>query len=301
VAVYVLWGSTYFAMAIAVRTLPPVLMGGSRFAVAGGILYAILRLRGVPAPTLSNWRAGLVTGALLFGGGNGFVVIAERTVPSGLTAIVLATTPIWATVLSLVWGERPTGLEWTGVLLGMIAIVWFGTDGSVTRALGVAPILLFAPASWTLGSLASRRLDLARGPMGAATQMLSGAALMLAAGPLLGETLPRAVSGDAWLAWLYLIVFGSLLGFTAYGYLIRHTRPALAMSYAYVNPIIAVFLGSMWGGERFSPRVLLASAVVLIAVCLISLGSRQALLAAKMPGPLLAQRDALGGGTGRRT
>ena len=274
-AVYVLWGSTYYGIAIVVRTLPPILMAGARFIVAGGVLYTVLRLKGVKAPTFAEWRGALLTGALLFGGGNGFVVLAERTVPSGLTSLVIASTPIVAVIMSLAWGDRPRPLEWLGVSIGLTAVTWLCTEGSIADMLRISPVLLLAPVSWALGSLASRTLKVASGPMGAATQMLAGGAFMIPLALAIGEHLPVAVEWRGAVAWIYLVVFGSLVGFTAYAYLLRQTRPALAMSYAYVNPVVAVVLGTFLGGERLPVRAFTAGAAVLGSVALISLGGKK--------------------------
>lgn len=274
-SVYVIWGSTYYGIAIVVRTLPAILMAGARFMVAGGVLYAALRLKGVKAPTSTEWRSALLTGALLFGGGNGFVVLAERTVPSGLTSIVIASTPIVAVVMSLAWGDRPRALEWLGVTLGLTAVAWLCTEGSVADMLRLSPFLLLAPVSWTLGSLSGRSLKVASGPMGAATQMLAGGALMIPMAFAIGERFPVSLDWRGAVAWVYLVIFGSLVGFTAFSYLLRNTRPALAMSYAYVNPVVAVVLGTAFGGERLPVRALTAGAAVLGSVALISLGGNK--------------------------
>jgi drug/metabolite transporter (DMT)-like permease len=274
-AVYVLWGSTYYGIAIAVHTLPPILMAGMRFVVAGAVLYAALRLKGAPVPTAKEWRNALVSGALLFGGGNGFVVLAEQTMPSGLTSIVIASTPIVGVILSVAWGERPRPLEWLGVTVGILAVGWLCTDGSIADMLRVSPVLLLAPISWALGSFSSRTLRVAPGPMGAATQMLAGGAVMVPLAFAIGEHLPTVFDWRGAVAWIYLVIFGSLVGFTAYAYLLRNTRPALAMSYAYVNPVVAVVLGTALGGERLPLRALAAGAAVLGSVCLISFGGKR--------------------------
>jgi drug/metabolite transporter (DMT)-like permease len=274
-AVYVLWGSTYFFIAIAVRTLPPFLMAGARFIVAGGVLYAILRLRGVAAPAPREWRNALVSGLLLFGGGNGFVVLAERTMPSGLTSLVIASTPIVAVLMSLAFGERPRPLEWLGVTIGLAAVTWLCSEGSIAGMLRVSPILLLAPISWTLGSFASKTLKVSAGPMGAATQMLAGGAAMIPLAFALGEHVPAELEWRGVAAWAYLVVFGSLVAFTCYAYLLRNTRSSLALSYAYVNPLVAVVLGTVLGGERLPVRALGAGAAVLGSVCLISMGGKK--------------------------
>src|SRR5689334_13479512 len=215
-AVYVLWGSTYYAIAIAVHTLPPILLAGMRFVVAGGVLYSVLRLRGAPAPTAVQWRNALVSGALLFGGGNGFVVLAERTVPSGLTSLVIASTPIVGVLMSVAWGERPRPFEWLGVTVGILAVGWLCSEGAIASMLRVSPILLLAPISWVLGSFSTRTLKVAAGPMGAATQMLAGGTAMVPMAFAIGEHLPTIFEWSGAFAWIYLVVFGSLVGFTAY-------------------------------------------------------------------------------------
>ncbi len=273
--VYVLWGSTYYAIAVAIRTLPPFLMAGARFIAAGGILYATLRARGALRPSFAEWRNAAISGTLLFGGGNGFVVLAERTVPSGLTSLVIASTPIVAVIVSTAWGERPRPLEWLGVFVGLGAVAWLLSEGSIADMMRLSPILLLAPISWTLGSFSTRSLPVPKGPMGAATQMLAGGAVMVPLGLAMGERAPAAFEWSGVAAWAYLVVFGSLVAFTAYAYLLRNTRPALALSYAYVNPVVAVVLGTMLGGEHLPLRALTAGAAVLGSVCLISLGGRK--------------------------
>jgi drug/metabolite transporter (DMT)-like permease len=274
-AVYVLWGSTYFFIAIAVRTLPPFLMAGARFIVAGGVLYGVLRFRGAAAPGLTEWRNALVSGLLLFGGGNGFVVLAERTMPSSLTSLVIASTPIVAVVLSLAFGERPRPLEWLGVIIGLAAVTWLCSEGSIADMLRISPVLLLAPISWTLGSFSSKTLKVAPGPMGAATQMLAGGVAMIPFAFAIGEQVPAALEWRGVAAWAYLVVFGSLVAFTCYAYLLRNTRSSLALSYAYVNPLVAVVLGTVLGGERLPARAFGAGAAVLGSVCLISLGGKK--------------------------
>ncbi|MET0594721.1 MAG: drug/metabolite exporter YedA, partial [Polyangiaceae bacterium] len=273
--VYVLWGSTYYFIAIAIRTLPPILMAGARFIAAGGVLYAFLRYRGVPTPTAREWRNAAVSGLLLFGGGNGFVVLAERNVPSGLTSLVIASTPIVAVVMSLAWGERPRPFEWLGVVVGLSAVAWLLSDGSIADMVRLSPVLLLAPFSWTLGSFSTRTLPIPKGPMGAAAQMLAGGAIMVPLALAFGERAPDVFEWRSVAAWAYLVVFGSLVAFTAYAFLLRNTRPALALSYAYVNPVVAVVLGTALGGERLPLRALTAGAAVLGSVCLISLGGKK--------------------------
>jgi drug/metabolite transporter (DMT)-like permease len=273
--VYVLWGSTYYGIAIAIRTLPPFLMAGARFIAAGGILYAVLRARGAVRPSPTEWRNAALSGTLLFGGGNGFVVLAERTVPSGLTSLVIASTPIVAVIVSTAWGERPRAVEWLGVFVGLGAVAWLLTDGSIADMMRMSPILLLAPISWSLGSFSTRSFPIPKGPMGAATQMLAGGAVMVPLALLMGERAPSVFAWSGVAAWAYLVVFGSLVAFTAYAYLLRNTRPALALSYAYVNPVVAVVLGTVLNGERLPLRALTAGAAVLGSVCLVSLGGKK--------------------------
>ncbi|MFN7136473.1 MAG: drug/metabolite exporter YedA [Thermomonas sp.] len=270
-AVYVIWGSTYLAIRFALEGgFPPFLLGGIRFVIAGALMFALLRWRGLPAPTPAQWRNAAVMGTLMLLLGNGMVNLAETTVSSGLAAVTVASAPLWMAVFAGLRGERPTRGEALGLGIGFAGVVWLSTGGSLTGApLGLVALLL-ASVSWSFGSIWSRGRDLPTPFMSAAAQMLCGGVLMLAAGLALGERLHGLPTLHAIGAFWYLVVMGSLVGFSAYIWLLHHVRPALAGSYAYVNPAIAVVLGAWLARERFGARELVAMAVILAGVVIIT-------------------------------
>ncbi len=277
-AVYLIWGSTYLAIRIAIATIPPFLMAGMRFVFAGAVLYAWTRLTGAPKPTLTQWRSATIIGALLLLIGNGGVTWSELTVPSGIAALVVATVTVWMVVFD--WGlygaKRPSSATMIGIGLGLTGMMVLIGPGNVSgesfNPLGLAA-LFFATMGWAAGSLHSRKVDLPKSPfMSTALQMLCGGGLLLLAGLLAGETRGfelAEVSLHSWLALLYLSIFGALIAFTAYVWLLRVTTPARVSTYAYVNPIIALVLGWAFAGEALTSRALLAAAIIVAAVVLI--------------------------------
>lgn len=271
-ALYVIWGSTYFAIRVAIVDLPPLGMAGVRFLIAGGVLYAFERLRGRPRPPARMWASGALMGLLLLALGNGFVVLAQRSVASSLAAVAVATMPLFAGLWSRLFGESPSRSEWFGLLIGFVGVVLLSGEGDFRSSPLGAALLLFAPASWALGSVLSRRLTLAPGFMGSAVQMLMGGVIITIGALLHGERWPTQVSAASLGAFAYLVVFGSILAFSAYGYLLRNTRTAVATSYAYVNPVIAIALGMSLGGERIGVRGLIGAGVILGGVLLVTLG-----------------------------
>ena len=270
-AVYVIWSSTYLAMHIAVAELPPLLMASLRFVAAGLVMMLIAMRRGAVWPSARDWLRVLPIGALLFLGGNGFVVIAQQSVTSGGAAVVCAMTPLWVGVLGAFSGERPSGREWLSLLIGFVGvIVLMGGPSLAGEPLHVIG-LLAAPLCWSLGSILARRLpgSVARDPfMLPAMQMLTGGAVLALAGGALGERLPAQASAGAWLAVGYLWLFGSIIAFTAYTWLLRNARPVIATSYAYVNPILAVLIGAGLSGEPIGATTVIANALIVVAVFL---------------------------------
>ncbi len=280
-AIYLIWGSTYLAIRFAIETIPPYLMGSMRFLIAGGMLYAVLRWRGVRSPTRHQWRAALIVGGLLLFGGNGGVIVAEQYVPSGLAALIIATVPLWMVLLNWKWGDRlrPSAGTALGLGLGLLGIGLIAApgaqaDGGTINPIGLA-ILVLAALSWSLGSLYSRRAQLpANALLSTSMEMLMGGVLMLVAGLLLGQGGQihwDHVSLLSLASLAYLVIFGSLIGFTAYVWLLKVSTPARVSTYAFVNPVVAVFLGVMFAGEELSPRVLIAAAIIVLAVVLITL------------------------------
>ena len=279
-AIYVIWGSTYLAIRYAVETLPPLLFAGARFMVAGLMLYGWARLRGAARPQFANWRTSLIIGGLLLLGGNGAVVLAERSVPSGLTALLIATEPLMVVLLD--WarpgGHRPAGRVAMGLGLGLVGMFILigpaGFTGAGEVHLGGAALLVLATISWAAGSLYAARTRTQLSPLlFAGMQMIAGGVLLAVVGLLRGELYDftfAAVSLRSLAALGYLIVFGSLIGFTSYSWLLRVTPPSLAATYAYVNPVVAVLLGWAFAGEHFGLRTMVAAAVIIAAVIMIT-------------------------------
>ena len=271
-AVYLIWGSTYLAIRFALEGgFPPFLLGGIRFAIAGAVLYGVLRLRGMPAPTRAQWGNAAVTGLLLLLLGNGMVNLAEQTVSSGMAAVAVASAPLWMGIFAAMRGDRPARLEWVGLAIGFVGVLWLNADSSLTASPTGLVALLVASVAWSYGSIWSRGRDLAPPFMNAAAQMLCGGVAMLVVGLVLGERMHALPTPTALGAFAYLVVAGSWIGFSAYVWLLGNVRPALAGSYAYVNPAIAVMLGAALAGERFEAAELVAMGVILLGVVAISL------------------------------
>jgi drug/metabolite transporter (DMT)-like permease len=277
-AVYVIWGSTYLAIRFAIETMPPHLMAAARFLVAGAILYAWSRWRGAPRPTRRNWGAATVVGGLLLLGGNGAVVWAETRVPSGLTALLVAMVPIWMAVLEGLprhGGKTPRAPVVAGLVLGLAGLGLLIAPGRLAGRVDPlgAGVLLLGSFCWAFGSLRARVADLPKsGFLATAMEMLAGGAWLLVFGLATGQagklTL-AAVSARSLFSLGYLIIFGSLIGFTAYIWLLKATTPARVSTYAYVNPVVAVLLGWAFAGEPITLRTFLAAAVIVGAVALI--------------------------------
>ncbi|MHC9086367.1 drug/metabolite exporter YedA [Luteimonas sp. RIT-PG2_3] len=283
-AVYVIWGSTYLAIRFALEGgYPPLLMAGGRFLIAGGLMYALLRWRKIAAPTPVQWRNVAFMGLLLLGFGNGMVCIAEQTVSSGLAAVAVASAPLWMGLFSAMRGEHPRRLEWIGLGIGFIGVLWLNAGSSLTATPVGLVALLIAPLAWSFGSIWSRGRDLPSPFMTAATQMLCGGVFMLVAGLVFGERIDDMPTMRATLSVGYLASFGSIIGFTAYIWLLHNVRPTLASSYAYVNPVIAVVLGVWLAAERFSAHDFGAMAVVLLGVVAITLAKAKK---APLPAPV---------------
>ncbi len=269
VAVYLVWGSTYLAIRIALEAWPPFLMGAVRFLLAGTAMYAWLRWRGAAEPTPRQWRNAAITGTLLLVGGNGLVCYAELTVSSSLAAVAVAVMPLFAALFAGIWGRWPHGRDWIGLLIGFGGVVLLNIGGEMRASPAGALALLVAPVCWAFGSVWSRHQDMPEPFMNTAAQMLTGGLATAALSMVLGEPWPVGTGIRATGALIYLAVFGSIVAFTSYIYLNNHVRPALATSYAYVNPPIAVLLGVWLAGERFGATDFVAMAVILAGVAVI--------------------------------
>ena len=271
-ALYLIWGSTYLVIRIGVESWPPMLMAGIRFLIAGGLMYAWLRWRGQAAPTRVQWWASARIGFLLLACGNGGITVAEHLgVASGVAALAVASVPLFTLVFGLFWGLRNTRLEWAGIVLGLLGIGLLNLGSNLQASPAGAALILFATAAWSFGSVWGKSLPLPAGPMASATEMLAGGAVLLIGSLLSGERMSQWPSAAGWGALAYLVLFGSIIAFSAYLYLLKHVRPASATSYAYVNPVVAVVLGILFAGERVGTVEWLAMAVIIGAVVLIGL------------------------------
>ncbi len=274
-ALYIIWGSTYLGMRIALLGFPPFLMAGVRFLFAGSFLFLILRVRGSRAPTWKQWIGATLTGTLLLAGGNAGVAFSEQWVSTGLASVGLAAVPLWTALFAGLWGRWPTRIEWFGLGLGFMGVMLLNFGNGVWANPMGAIALLLAPICWALGSAWSQHISLPAGLMSSAAQMLVGGFVIILISLIIRERTPNlAISQSLW-AIAFLVVFGSLVAFSAYGYLLRHVSPALATSYAYVNPMVAVGLGVLLAGERLTTIEIVAILVTLTGVGLVSLGSRR--------------------------
>ena len=275
--VYVVWGSTYLAIHYVVDGIPPLASSAIRNLCAGPILLAFLKWRGLAWPTWRQWRNGALIGFMMMGLGNGFVCLGETKVPSGLASLVVAGVPLFAMLFAWgLFGARPRLLEWAGVFLGLVGMALLNLDLHAASNPGAIGVLFIAAAAWACATVLQPRLDLPKGPMSAAVQMLGGGLSLVVMATLHGERFdPAAVPMSSWLALAYLVVFGSLVAYTAFVYVIGHSRPALATSYAYVNPVVAVGLGALFVGETISLPIVAGMAVILTGVGLVMAGARR--------------------------
>lgn len=280
-AVYIIWGSTYLGILFAIESIPPLLMAGTRYFTAGVIMYLIARLQGAPRSGWADWRTAAIVGACLLLGGNGGVTLAEQYVESGLAAVIIATVPIYIALLGWLTGSaaRPTLIIWLGLAggFGGVAILLAPSLNFATaddsHALTGMLILLFSAFAWSAGSIYSRKAKNAPSPfLAAGQQMLCGGALLMSGGLLRGEAQSFDPQRMTWLSigsWIYLVLIGAIVGFTAYIWLLRHCEPAKVATYAYVNPIVAVLLGTAFAGEKLSARTFIAAGLIIGSVALV--------------------------------
>ena len=278
-ALYVIWGSTYLGIRFAIETIPPFLMAGARFLLAGAIMYAIAWSQGIGKSTWANWRTSFIIGACLLLAGNGGVTISELYIDSGLAALIVAIVPFYIVLLGWVTGmaSRPTAITWLALAGGFVGVgILFGPalhfGGERNPAIGIS-ILLVSTFIWSAGSLYSRVARHAASPfLTAAQQMICGGILLLLAGIGTGE-LPRfhlsSISMLSLGSFIYLVLIGAVVGYTAYIWLLRHCEPAKVATYAYVNPIVAVLLGTLFAGETLTMRTLIAGGLIICSVALV--------------------------------
>lgn len=280
-AVYIVWGSTYLAIRFTVETIPPFLSAGIRFLVSGAVLYVINRLNGNPAPKKVEWRSAAIIGLLLLLGGNGGLVWAEQRIPSGIASLFIATTPLWMVLIDSLRpnGVRANGLTWLGVLVGFLGIAvlanpWQSNSGSPPLdSIGMV-VLILAALSWSIGSLYSRKASLPSSSLlGTGMEMLAGSVGLFAFSALIGEWNQFDLTSVSVLSisgLIYLIVFGSFIGFVAYTWLLRNAPTPIVSTYAYVNPLVALFLGSVIAHEHLDTQDIISALIILSGVVLIT-------------------------------
>jgi drug/metabolite transporter (DMT)-like permease len=294
-AIYLIWGSTYLGIRFAIETIPPFFMAAIRFVVAGTVIFVWLRLRSVPLPKAIHWRSGLILGLLLLVGGNGGVTWAEQIVPSGIAALLIAMLPVWMVLVD--WlrpgGVRPMGPVVIGLLLGLSGMILLVGPGNLAGNNQINPLgalaLVVASLSWSIGSVYSRHAEQPDSPlMATAVEMLCGGLLLFVVAIASGEGAKidlAHISQRSLLALLYLTVFGSIIAFSCYVWLLKVTSPARASTYAYVNPVVAVLLGWAIANEPLTLRILLAAGIIIAAVVVITTyRARAATEAAGEPG-----------------
>lgn len=279
-AIYLIWGSTYLGIRIAIETMPPFLMAAARFLIAGSILFALLKLRGASWPTAHQWTSNVIIGTFLLLGGNGLVVWAELTIPSGLTALLIGVGPLFIVLTEWAWpgGIRPTAITMVALLLGFAGVTWLAAPWKTSTGGGLNPAGLLAIfgacVSWAFGSIYSRHAKHGAEPfLAAALQMLGGGVALAIAALLHGDFRAldiAAIPPRGWITFAYLTAIGSLVAFSTFVWLMKHSTPARVATYAYVNPVVAVFLGWLILDEPITSRTLVASAIIIAAVAIIT-------------------------------
>jgi drug/metabolite transporter (DMT)-like permease len=279
-AIYLIWGSTYLGIRVAVETMPPFLMAAARFLLAGTLLFTFLQLRGAPWPTVRQWRANAIIGTFLLLGGNGAVVWAEQYVPSGLTALLIGVSPLFIVLTEWAWpgGLRPGAVTSAALALGFAGVTWLAAPWQDASHGGLNPggvtAILIGCLSWGVGSIYSRHAKHGADPfLASSLQMLGGGAALALVAAGHGDFARlefAAIAPRAWLAFAYLVAVGSLVGFSTFVWLMKHSTPARVSTYAYVNPVVAVFLGWLLLGEPINSRTLVASAIIVTAVAIIT-------------------------------
>jgi drug/metabolite transporter (DMT)-like permease len=284
-ALYIVWGSTYLAIRFSVETIPPFLHASIRFLISGAILFSWRYAVKDPRPTKSNWKAAAIVGTLLLLGGNGLVALAETHIPSGIAALVISTSPFWLVLFESLraGGTKPNWQTILGLIIGFSGVFLLIGPSNITgskQSLDTASVimLLLAPVLWSLGSIYARGADMPKSTlMSTGMQMLAGAVSLFIVSVMTGELNGFSfaqVSARSWWGLIYLITFGSLVGFVSYGYLLHNAPVSLTSTYAYVNPVVAVFLGWLLAGEELTARIGIASAIIIGSVILINV-SRQ--------------------------
>jgi drug/metabolite transporter (DMT)-like permease len=281
-ALYIVWGSTYLAIRFAVETLPPFLHGSIRFLISGAILFLWRRAAGDAMPTISNWKSTAIVGTLLLLGGNGLVALAEKNIPSGIAALVISTSPFWLVLFEALraGGTKPNWQSILGLIVGFMGVFLLIGPAEITGSgqhFNTASVimLLIAPFLWSLGSIYARGADMPKSTlMSTGMQMLAGSVSLFLVSLLTSELKGFSfaqVSANSWWGLVYLITFGSLVGFVSYGWLLHNAPVSLTSTYAYVNPVVAVFLGWLLANEELNARIGIASAIIIGSVIFINM------------------------------
>ncbi|MBX3066882.1 MAG: drug/metabolite exporter YedA [Anaerolineae bacterium] len=275
-ATYFVWGTTYLAAHFALESFPAFLITGVRFLTAGSLLFVFLRWRGMAIPTRLEARNAAIIGVFLLAGGMGLTTFSMNYLASGLVAINVASIPIWSALFAGLRGQWPRRGEWIGIALGFLGVGLLGVDALAnTNVIGI----LLAQAGailWSFGSVWSRDKQLPKGMMGFAVEMLAGGSALLLIGLLRGEWITKPILLESVLGWLYLVFFGSLVAFSSYMYLLRKVQPALATSYAYVNPVIALIVGALFASEQINAASVLAMVLILAGLAIMTTAARRA-------------------------
>jgi drug/metabolite transporter (DMT)-like permease len=270
---YVVWGTTYLAIRFTLESFPPLFMMGTRFLCAGLLLAAWLAWRGTPMPPWRLLRNCAVPALFLLVGGMGLTAIAEQTISSGATTVMIGSMPIFALIWSACFGNRPKWHEYVAIAIGSLGILVLTAGAEFRVSTGGVVALMLAVASWSFGSQLARRLELPQGAAAFAAEMLIGGAVLMVLSALRQEPWPASVSAQAGWAWIYLVVAGSLVAFSAYMYLVSTVSQTLSASYVYVNPPVALAMGAWLGGEQIAPQTLGAVMLILVALAVLSLGT----------------------------
>jgi drug/metabolite transporter (DMT)-like permease len=266
---YFIWGSSYLAVRFAIESFPPFLVASSRAVLAGALLYTILWFRGSTHPKPAEWLGAGVVGFLLLTLASGAVTYVQQTVISSVAALSIATVPIWMAIFSSFWGHHPSKREGLGIIIGFAGIALLNFGGSLYGNISSALLLMFAAATWSFGSVWSKHLAMPKGLMGAACQMLLGGLILFAFSQFQGEAWPSQISQKSWLAMCFLVIFGSLVAYSAYQYLLKTVRPLVASSNTFINPIVAFIVGIWLANESVTSTEYVALAVILVGVYLV--------------------------------
>jgi len=266
---YVVWGSVFLANRFSLESFPPFMLNAVRFLSAGIFLYVLLRVKGEEGLDLRGWLESFVVGAMLFIGGAGLLCVGQQWVASGLSATLLATTPLWTVLFAGIWEKMPTTMEWAGLGIGIAGVALLNLDRGISGNPLGAGIILVASIIWSLGSVLNNRFQGLGKPIASATEMIAGGLLLLILSLLVGERISWPLTARATMGMFHLVVFSSIIGFTLYRFMLRTVRPALATSYTLVNPITATVLGALFAGESVSLVSIAAMAVVLTGVFLV--------------------------------